>query len=334
MHELDRTSGFRELGGNTALALSSAFLKAFAAEEGVELWEYAARIKPKGKAKSGKGRDKANTGSADLQMPKPLCNVAGGWHRKDIQEFLLLPVHQDSFMQSAEKITEAYKEVAEKLKKADRGFAYGKNIESAWVTSLNSEQLLELLKEVADARLLKIGIDVAASQLWDGENYVYDFGNGRVEKMNRPEHVAFLADLAERYPISYIEDPFHEDDFLGFGVLNQSIGGKGKLVCGDDLYATNLERLREGIKHKATNAVIVKPNQVGTVTDTMNFVTEAQEHGWRTVMSHRSGETEDTLVCSLAVGLGCDFVKFGISGDRVAKINEMIRIEEKIKEGV
>ncbi len=315
LHSIDKSVNFREIGGNFALAISSVFLKAFAAEAGVNLFEYVASIRPK-KRKS----------QANLDMPKPLCNVIGGWRRKDIQEFLLMPVHQESFLSSIEKITEAYKEVGEKLEQTDKNFAYGKNIESAWITSLAAEEILKILKAVANEKMLKIGMDVAASQLWDGKCYAYDSG-----RMIRPEQVSFLSSLSEQYPISYIEDPFHEDDFIGFGVLTQRLGLKGKLICGDDLYATNLNRLLEGIKHRSTNAVIVKPNQVGTIIDTINFVAEAQKHKWRTVMSHRSGETEDMMVCHLAVGLGCDYVKFGLSGDRTAKINEMIRIEEKLK---
>lgn len=314
LHTIDKSVSFREIGGNLALALSSVFLKAFAAEVGVELWEYVASVVKRKK----------------LEIPKPLCNIVGGWHRKSIQEFLLLPVHQSSFLSSVEKITEAYKEIGEKLEQIDKSFRYGKNIESAWVTALPIEKILSLLKDVADKRMLKIGIDVAASQLWDGKFYVYQRDkNGVYERMTRPEQTAFISDIAERYPIAYIEDPFHEDDFLGFAILTQRLSEK--LIVGDDLYATNIKRLQKGIIHKSTNAVIVKPNQIGTITDTMNFVAEAQKHKWKIVMSHRSSETEDTLICHLAVGLGCDYVKFGISGERVAKINEMIRIEERLK---
>jgi enolase len=308
---MDRTDGFKEIGGNLALALSTAFLKAFAKEADMNLFNYVASLMP---------------GKRNMEMPKPLCNIVGGWNRKGMQEFLLFPVHQDSFMSSVEKMAEAYREVAGKIKQADPEFDHGKNIESAWVTDLPTEKVLDILKGVADKNMLKIGLDVAASQLWDGKNYVC--GD---ERLSRPEFSAFIYDLVEKYPISYVEDPLHEDDFLGFGIISQRLGYKGKFVCGDDLYATNIKRLKEGIVNRSTNAVIVKPNQIGTITDTINFVSEAQAHKWKIVVSHRSGETEDTMLCHLAVGVGADFVKFGIAGDRTPKINEMIRIEEKLK---
>lgn len=313
LHTIDKSTGFSEIGGNLALAVSSAFLKAFAAEAEIELFEYVASIRPKAK-------------ELKLAMPKPICNVVGNWDSRGIQEFLLLPVHQESFTNSIEKMAESYKKIGEELKQADASFAYGKNIESAWVTNLSTNKILKILKAVADESMMKIGIDVAASQLWDGKVYVY--GD---ERMARPEQTAFITNLTEIYPIAYVEDPFHEDDFIGFSVLTQRLAGKGKLVCGDDLFVTNLLRLREGIINKSANAAIVKPNQIGTITDTMNFVAEAQKNKWKTVMSHRSGETDDTLICHLAVGLGCDYAKFGISGDRTSKINEMLRIEEKLK---
>lgn len=309
LRNIDRTPNFSELGGNLALAISSAFLKAFALDAGMEVFEYLANARGK-----------------KAEMPKPLCNVAGKWNSGDIQEFLLLPVHQDSFISSVTKITDAYREIGDRLKEADSCFSYGKNIESAWVTALPADKVLQILKAAADKRLLKIGIDVAASHLWNGQAYAY--GN---ESMGRSEQVAFISKLTEDYPISYVEDPFHEDDFLGFSILAQRLVAKGKLVCGDDLYATSKERLLQGIAQKSTNAVIVKPNQVCTITDMIAFVAEAQKHEWKTVMSHRSGETEDTLICHMAVGLGCDYAKIGISGERAAKINEMIRIEEKLR---
>jgi enolase len=126
-----------------------------------------------------------------------------------------------------------------------------------------------------------------------------------------------------------LEDPFHEDDFNSFAKIKEKL--KNVLVCGDDLLVTNINRLKIAIKNNSINAAIVKPNQIGTITDTIKFVKEAKKNNIATIMSHRSGETEDSLICHLAVGLNCDYVKFGISGERVIKINEMIRIEEKIQ---
>ncbi|MEM5869970.1 MAG: enolase C-terminal domain-like protein [Candidatus Aenigmatarchaeota archaeon] len=306
---IDKTPEFKEIGGNLALAISSAFLKAFALDEGLEFFEYLAALT-----------------KSELKMPKPVCNVAGGWKdsRSDIQEFLLLPVHQNSFFESISKISQAYLDLGKALKLADPTFAYGRNWESGWITNLNFIELLNILKKIANNYLLRIGLDVAASQLWDGKQYyVYPFSNKILSKL---EQLKLMQDLAEEYPISYIEDPFMEDDFVSFAVLTSSL--PNKLIVGDDLFATNLKRLKDGIELKATNAIIVKPSQVGTISDVIKVVKLAKENRIVTVMSHRSGETEDELIAHLAVGLGCDYVKFGISGERISKLNEMIRIEE------
>ncbi|MEM5854682.1 MAG: hypothetical protein QW228_10040 [Candidatus Aenigmatarchaeota archaeon] len=310
---IDKTPQLKEIGGNLALAISSAFLKAFALEESLEVFEYLA--------------EKTKT---KISMPKPVCNVAGGWkeNRSDIQEFLLLPVHQSSFFNSISKISEAYIELGKLLKQVDPTFDYGRNWESGWITSLSLNELLNLLKKIANENLLRIGLDVAASQLWDGKQYyVYRYSN---KILNRVEQLRFIQDLAREYPISYIEDPFMEDDFVSFAILTSNL--PNKLIVGDDLYATNLKRLKDGIEMRASNAMIVKPSQAGTISDVIKVVEIAKRNRIVTIMSHRSGETEDSLIAHLAVGLGCEYVKFGVSGERISKLNEMIRIEEKLKE--
>ena len=306
----DGTKNFSEIGGNVALAISSAFLKAFALEEGMEVFSYVAEV-----------------AGTKLRMPRPLSIVAG-WRKGGIQEYLLVPVHQSSFRDSVEKISQAYKELGTRLAKADPSFTYGRNLESGWITGLHGVRLLKLLEQVANMHLLKIGIDVAASSLWDGERYVYSYADG-MEKLDKREQLGFMEDLAKHFPIIYVEDPFHEDDFTYFSLLTHRLSPK--LVCGDDLYATNVYRLQEGLRQKASNAVLIKPNQVGTITDTVRVVREAQKHKLAVVVSHRSGETEDTLICHLAVGFGADYVKFGIAGERATKINELLRIEEKLE---
>jgi enolase len=308
---IDKTPDLREIGGNLALAISSAFLKAFALNEGLEVFEYLAMIT-----------------KTKPEMPRPVCNVAGGWkeNKSDVQEFLLLPVHQTSFFESISKISSAYLEVGKVLEQADPSFAYGRNWESGWITNLNFIELLNILKKIANENLLRIGLDFAASQLWDGNQYyIYRHSNKVLSKI---EQLNLIQGLAKEYPISYIEDPFHEDDFVSFAVLTKNL--PNKLIVGDDLYATNLKRLKDGIELNATNAMIVKPNQVGTISDVMKVVELAKENNVATIMSHRSGETEDVLIAHLAVGLGCSYVKFGVSGERVSKLNEMIRIEEKL----
>jgi enolase len=257
-------------------------------------------------------------------IPKPVCNVAGGWKgQSNIQEYLVLPIHQEKFFESIESIAQVYFELGKKLKENDKNFNFGKNIESAWLTNLHHEKVLSILSKILGENL-KIGLDLAASQLWNGENYVYLSG----EKLTPTEQAIFVMDLAERYPIIYIEDPFHEDDFISFSALTTRLGNK--LVVGDDLYASNPKRLRMGIESKATNGIIIKPNQVGTISDVIELVKIAKRSRMTTIISHRSAETDDALICHLACGLNCDYIKIGIAGERIFKINEMIRIEEKL----
>jgi len=285
------------------LALSSAFFKALISEQGKEIFEFFS--KPK--------------------IPLPICNVVGGWKgQSDIQEFLLLPSSQKKFFNSIEKISSAYLEIAESLKKIDPKFNFGKNIESGWVTSLNFDKILEVLAESLKENDLVIGLDFAASQLWNGKKYVYSNG-----ELLATQQLDLIEDLAGRFPIEYIEDPFHEEDFISFSALTHGL--KEKIVCADDLVTTNLGRLKICINYKAANAVIIKPSQVGTISEVIKVVEEAKKNGIKTVMSHRSGETEDTLISHLAVALGCDYIKLGISGERTTKINEIIRIEDSLQ---
>ena len=301
---IDKTPDFKEIGGNLSLAISSVFLKAFAMENNQEVFEFL---------------------SSNRAMPKPISIVAGGWKgQSDIQEFHFLPVHQKSFSDSVSKIASAYFQLAELLKQRDSNFRFSKNLEGGWFTTLNFRELLGVMKEIANKELLKIGLDVAASGLWNEKEYVYSDGS----KLTSTQQIALMEELATTFPIIFIEDPFHEDDYISFSTLTHRL--QNKMVCGDDIFTTNLERLKYGLLHKASNTVLIKPNQIGTITDTIKFVEEAKKNKLATVMSHRSSECDDALVAHLAVGLNCDYVKFGISGDRIIKLNEMIRIEEKL----
>lgn len=314
---LDKSPDFDQIGGNLALGISAAFLKAFALFEGMELFEYLAANRKKVKMRKP-------------GIPKPLCNVVGGWGKQsDIQEFLFLPVTQRSFLDSITKIADAYKAIGDKLKKVDKSFDYGRNIESGWLTKLKFDEVLRILRSVGGERLLKVGLDMAATGLWDGKKYAYRTTD---EKLGRTEQISFITDMIRKYPIMYIEDPFHEDDFTSFSLLTHRMRDRNVLVCGDDLYATNLHRLKLGIAERATNAIIIKPNQVGTITDVLKVVDEAQRNKLAVIVSHRSGETDDTLISHLAAGLSADYIKLGIAGERTTKINEMLRIEDKIKE--
>lgn len=301
---VDKTDDLREIGGNVSLGISSAFLKAFAMENNQEVFQF---LSPK------------------PSMPRPISIVAGGWKgQSDIQEFHFLPVHQESFSDVISKIASAYLTVGERLKEYDKNFKFSKNLESGWFTTLHYEKLLSILTKVANEHLLKIGLDVAASQIWNGNSYVYSDG----KQLTSTQQIELMENLAKTYPIIYVEDPFHEDDYISFSTLTHRL--QNKIVCGDDIYTTNLQRLKYGISGKSSNAILIKPNQIGTITDTIKVVEEAKRNKLITVMSHRSSECDDMLISHLAVGLNCDYVKFGISGDRVIKLNELIRIEEKV----
>lgn len=313
LHIIDNTPDFHEIGGNVMLAISSACLKAFAANQGEEIFEYIA---------------KENKFKPD--MPRPLCNIVGGWKSSgssDVQEFLFVPVHQNSFRESMNKMTAAYFAVAKKLRLEDPTFSYSKNLESAWTANLKTEEILEVMTKVANENLLKIGMDVAASQLWDGNQYyVYNY-SGKILSTN--QQITYMDQLTRKYPIIYLEDPLKDDDFTGFSVLTNML--QPRMICGDDLFASSANRLKDGLDFKAASAIIIKPNQVGTITDAINTVKLAKENNIAVVVSHRSSDTEDPFLAHFAVGVAANYCKFGISGDRVVKLNEMLRIEEKFK---
>ena len=302
LHAIDKTEDFRKIGGNLALAISSAFLKAFALEEDMPVFLYL---------------------NKNPSIPKPVCNVAGGWKgQSDIQEFLILPLHQERFVESMEEIMDCYLRLGDELKKTDPAFNYSKNLESAWTTSLSTEEILDIISKIKGGNLV-IGLDVAASNLWNGDKYVY-----KDKQLSTMQQINYMIELSKKYKLFYIEDPFHQDDFVSFSVFTKN---SNCLVVGDDIYATNIKRLKAGLDIKATNAALVKPNQIGTITDALEFVREAKKNNMKIVVSHRSGETDDNLLSHLAVGFGADYFKLGVSGERIVKINEMIRIEEFIE---
>jgi len=297
LKSIDGTKNFGMIGGNLALAISSSFLKAFALNDGKEVFEYL----------PGK------------KMPRLLANLAGGWgEESEIQEFLVFPEKQKSFKEAVFRIANAYLDLGFALKEEDKTFKFSKNYESGWVTNLSTRRTLELLSKACREYDLRIGMDVGATDRWNGKTYL-----GR----SLEEHRQFISGLIEDFNIKFMEDPFQEDDFDSFSWLTKQF--KNVLVCGDDLYATNPERLRIGIEKKATNSILVKPNQIGTITDVIKVMDMAKKDKMITVMSHRSGTTDENLLSHLAVGLGSDLVKYGISGERIIKINELIRIEEK-----
>jgi enolase len=267
------------------------------------------------------------------EMPLPLGNVIGGGahaaNATEIQEFLVVPGDAADAEEAVFANAAVHLHVRELLKA--RGKSCGKGDEGAWAPQIDDALAFELIAEanglVADEMNISVdtGIDVASSQMWNGEGYQY-----RDKVRSTEEQIAYIAELVDKYNLVYVEDPLHEDDFDAFAELNSQIGDRC-LVCGDDIFVTQVARIMQGIEKDAANCVLIKPNQVGTLTDTFEAVRLAHTHGLDTVMSHRSGETTDTTIAHLATAFSCIFLKCGVvGGERIAKLNELIRIEEQL----
>ena len=316
----DGTSNFSRIGGNTAIAVSIAVAKALSQENEQMLCQYL----------SEDGR---------LELPFPLSNVIGGGKHTsgdslDFQEFLVIPTGARTFVQAAKFNMQVHKEVGNLLVEKFPKYVLGRNDEGAWAAPLKIDEALNLLRtaieKTTDNMNIKgrIGMDIAASELWTENRYVY-----RKEKQNRSvaEQISYVQRLAESYDVLYIEDPFQEEDYGAFADLNNSFV-TGRLVVGDDLVVTNPERLKTAISRHSINGVIIKPNQVGTLTDVRLTVKIAERKSVIPVASHRSGETTDAALAHIAVGLKCPIMKIGISGgERLEKINELILIEKSAK---
>jgi enolase len=321
--EFDGTPDLRRVGGNAIVAISMAVAKAVASAEGVPLYRHLG-------------------GDAPAQLPYPLGNVLGGGEHAgvsapDIQEFLALPVGADSFERAAFANAMVHGRVRKLVSAKDKNFTGGKGDEGAWAPNLGNRDALEVVSKACEEGSDEIGfkvrpaLDVAASSLYDEKSKKYVYGR-EGEQRSTGEQIEFVLDLVKTYKLVYVEDPIQEDDFESFAEITRKVG-KGCLICGDDLFVTNPERIKRGIEAEAANAVLIKPNQVGTLTDTLEAVNLARENGWVPVMSHRSGETPDETIAHLAVGYGCPIIKTGVvGGERVAKLNELIRIEEELGE--
>jgi enolase len=317
LHEIDGTTNFKGIGGNTAFAISLANAEAAANSHGQLLFQFL-------------GGTAANT------LPYPLGNcISGGQHTRgkspDIQEYLALPHGADTFLEAATANAQVHRRIGDALKKKNATFTGGKSDEGAWIANVGNEEAFEVMaktcEEVGNEMDFEcgFGIDVAASSFWEEkeEKYVYE---SEGKKRDTAEQLEFLLDLIEKYHMVYVEDPFHEEDYESFAELTKK--ARNCLVCGDDLFTTNNERLSQGIKLGAGNAIIIKVNQIGTLTDAAETVENAQKHGYATIVSHRSGDTCDWHIAHLAVAYKCPIIKTGIvEGARVAKINELVRIE-------
>ena len=314
LRDIDGTTNFAEIGANIAVALSLANAKAASSSMGVALFRYLG-------------------GAFVNEMPLPLGNVIGGGahaaNSTEIQEFLVVPGDATDAEEAVFANAAVHRNIRDLL--AKHGKSCGKGDEGAWAPQIDDALAFELIAEatgiVADEMNISVdmGIDVAASQMWNGEGYTY-----REKVRTTEDQIAYIAELVDSYDLVYVEDPLHEDDFDGFAELTGQVGDRC-LVCGDDIFVTQVDRIHQGIEMNAANCVLIKPNQVGTLTDTFEAVKLSHTRGLDTVMSHRSGETTDTTIAHLATAFSCVFLKCGIvGGERIAKLNELIRIEEQL----
>lgn len=315
LHEVDGTSDLSGIGANIAVALSLANAKAAASTLNVELYQYLG-------------------GAFISQTPLPLGNVIGGGAHAvdatDIQEFLIIPTGASTAAEAVFTNALVHKRIKEIL--IARGKGCGKGDEGAWAPHIADLEAFEIVNEATNKVFddtgieVRMGLDVAASEMWDAASGRYVYKNA---KRTTEEQIAYIADLTETYNLLYVEDPIQEEDFEGFARITEEVSGRDTLICGDDLFVTNVVRLEEGIRNDACNCVLIKPNQIGTLTDTFETISLARDYGYETVMSHRSGETTDNTIAHLATAFGCCFMKSGVvGGERIAKLNELIRIEE------
>jgi len=315
LHAADGTDDFSGIGANSAVAISMAAAKAGADVLGAPLYQHLG------------GTFRGN------EYPTPLGNIIGGGeHAADatnIQEFLAAPVGAPSVEEAVFANAAVHQEVHDIL--ADRDLPAGKGDEGAWAPSISDDEAFEIMDEavetVADdfGFAISFGLDVAGAELYDDESdgYVYDDGVKSTE-----EQIEYIAGKVEEYDLVYVEDPLDENDYEAFADLTAQVGDQ-TLVCGDDLFVTNVERLQAGINADAGNSILIKPNQIGTLTDAVDAIELATASGYESVVSHRSGETEDTTIAHLAVATDAPFIKTGaVGGERTAKLNELIRIED------
>lgn len=313
---LDGTSNKSRIGGNTTTAVSIAVARAAADTAGLELFEYLG-------------------GPGARILPVPLLNVInGGVHAGNdlsIQEFMIIPAGFDSFQEALRAAVEVYWTLKDLLKEKYGAGAVNVGDEGGFAPPMKeTREALDALREAVEKSGYRLGsdfflgIDAAASQFYKDGAYHVD---GR--RLDPSALLAYYMSLVEEYPIVYLEDPFHEDSFELFAELTARIGSK-VLVTGDDLYTTNVRYLEYGASLRATNSVLVKINQVGTLTETIDFVWTARNYGMRAVISHRSGDTEDPFIADLAVGLSTGLIKTGAParGERTAKYNRLLIIED------
>jgi enolase len=320
---MDATANKSKLGANAMLAVSMAAAKAAALEANLPLYRYIG-------------------GTNSKILPIPMMNILnGGAHadnKIDFQEFMVMPVGAASFSEGLRWGVEIFHALKTVLKK--KGFSTNVGDEGGFAPNIQSnEEAIETVLTAIQAAGFKTGsqimiaMDAANSELWNAKEKKYIFHKSDGKKMTSEQLVAYWASWVKQYPICSIEDGMAEDDWKGWKMLTEAVGKKCQLV-GDDLFVTNVTRLERGINEGIGNALLVKVNQIGTITETINAVSMAQNNGYNTIMSHRSGETEDTTIADLAVALNCGQIKTGSASrtDRMAKYNQLTRIEEMLGE--
>lgn len=322
MIELDGTNNKGSLGANAILGVSLAAAKAAATEMRMPLYKYVGGVN-------------ANT------LPVPMMNVINGGSHSDapiaFQEFMVMPVKADSFSHSLRKGTEIFHNLKKILH--DRGLSTAVGDEGGFAPTFSgTEDALDTLLQAIEKAGYKpgddvmIALDCAASEFYTNGTYDYrKFQTEDAAQFSSSEQVSYLAELVAKYPIISIEDGMHEDDWEGWKMLTDKVGDRVQLV-GDDLFVTNVQRLSRGIKEGIGNSILVKVNQIGSLTETMDAVQMAQHNKYTAVMSHRSGETEDSTIADLAVATNCGQIKTGSASrsDRMAKYNQLLRIEEAL----
>ncbi|MDD4199806.1 MAG: phosphopyruvate hydratase [Eubacteriales bacterium] len=316
--ELDGTSNKGKLGANAILGVSMATARAAAESIGMPLFQYLGGVNGK-------------------VLPTPMMNILnGGSHADntvDIQEFMIMPVGAKSFREALRMGAETFHSLKKILKAKGMNTAVGDEGGYAPDLSTNEEAIQVIIEAIEKAGYkpgedIRIALDCAASEFYDEEKKVYDWkGEGRV--MTAAELVGFYEGICDRYPIISIEDGMAEDDWDGWKLMTEKLGDKIQIV-GDDLFVTNTERLKKGIETGTANSILIKVNQIGTLTETFDAIEMAKKAGYTAVVSHRSGETEDTTIADIVVGLNAGQIKTGSLSrtDRVAKYNQLLRIEE------
>jgi enolase len=322
--QIDDTPNKSNLGANAILGVSLAVAKAASSSKNMELYSYIGGINA-------------------INLPIPMMNILNGGKHSDnnlnIQEFMISAIGNITFSERIRRSVEVYHTLKKVLK--EKGYFVGVGDEGGFAPNLkNEEEAIELILEAIEKAGFTPGeefvicLDIASTEMYDEARKIkkdgyYFWKTGELK--TKEQMIEYIANLTEKYPIASIEDALSEEDWESWSILNKKIGNKVQLV-GDDLFVTNIKRLAKGIKEKSANAILIKPNQIGTLSETLDTIRFAKENGYKTIISHRSGETEDTTIADLAVAVNAGQIKTGAPcrTDRVAKYNRLLNIENNL----